>query len=145
MTIFAIVEPRLRCIRTGDFADHYAACIDAGLNLGELDFGTLATWPDGRSLSIIVYEYGLIKSDPEAYFGCEGHLYNGNAVIFQSDQEGNTVNISPNLADHFENACTHFLWFKDPFEVEAAITAGKIARPQSSINGETFWKWGDLS
>lgn len=133
MTIFAIIEPRLRRIRTGDFVDYKAAVLDAGLKLGELDFGTVASWPDGRSLSIIVYEYGLLKdkSDPKGYFSFNGRLFNGNAVLFAS----------PALAQHFESDCTHFHWYANVDEVEAAIAAGEVARPQSAINGEVFWEW----
>ena len=92
MTIFAIIEPRLRQIRTGDFIDYKGAVIAAGLKLGELDFGTVASWPDGRTLSIIVYEYGLMKdkSDPQGYFGFNKCLFNGNAVFMTSPSRSGT-------------------------------------------------------
>ena len=143
MTIFAIIEPRLRQIRTADFIDYKGAVIAAGLKLGELDFGTVASWPDGRTLSIIVYEYGLLKdkSDPKGYFGFDKRLFNGNAVLFEANEEGETIDLNPALARHFESDCTHFSWYANTLEVERAIDSGQVARPQSAINGEVFWEW----
>lgn len=143
MTIFAIIEPKLRRIQTGDFPDYKAAVVDAGLSLGELDFDTIARWKDGRTLSIIVYEYGLIKgkSNPEGYFSFDGRLFNGNAVIFMADEEGETIDLNPNLAKHLESNCTHFKWFANSTEVEAAIIDGQVHRPQSAVNDEVFWEW----
>ena len=141
MTVFAIIEPKLHRIRTGDFTDYKAAVVDAGLKIDELDFGTVAQWRDGRTLSIIVYEYGLMKPDSEAYFGFNGQLYNGNAVLFQANAEGETISLDPNLTKHFETDCTHFKWYADSAAVEVGITNREVARPQSSVNGEVVWEW----
>ena len=141
MTIFAIVEPKLRRIRTGDFTDYKAAVESTGLSTGELDFGTIARWRDGRTLSIIVYEYGLLKPDPKAFFSLNGQLFNGNAVLFMADEEGETISLNPSIAKQLEPDCALFKWYANPSEVEAAIVAGEIVRPQSAVNGKIFWEW----
>jgi hypothetical protein len=142
MTRYAIIEPQARKIRTGLFNDYRDAVRDAGLNPSELDFGTCARWPDGRTLSIIVYEFGLMNGDPSAYFGFNGSLYNGPAVLFMANSEGETIDISEALVAHFASeSCPHFLWFADLSEVEDAIRLRKIARPQSAVNGKVVWQW----
>lgn len=139
VTRFAIIRPSTRTVTNEDHPDYKSAMQSAGLD--GVDFGTVANWHDGSSLSIIVYEWGLVKGNPAEYFALEGRLYNGNAVLFKADLEGETTDLPEGLAAHMQSECTHLSWFANPQEVEMAINDGRVTRPQSSINGQVTWEW----
>lgn len=141
MPRFAIIDPKAKTIKAHNASDFKDAIAAAGLKLGELDFGTIGHNNRGDSLSIIVYEFSLIKGDPKAYFAFDESLFNGNAVLFQADSDGKTIDISEKLIEHLSSECPHVCWFDSIDEVEAAISAGRISRPQHAINGTVFWSW----
>lgn len=141
MPRFAIINPKEKSVTALEAKDYQTAVAAAGLRLGELDFGTVDYFKDGSSLSIIVYEYGLLEGDESNYFAFNQRLYNGNAVLFAADEEGETTDLSTNLIQHLNIGCPMLLWFNNIFEVEDAIAKNKVIRPQSSINGTVFWSW----
>jgi|SRR5579863_234555 len=141
MPVFALIDPKARSIDLEDFPSYDLALDKVGLKAGSVDFGTVAQWKDGRNLSIIVYEWSLMDSDPEAYFACNGRLYNGPAVMYMSDAEGETIDFSPALAEHFKADCSHFLWLSSVEAAEKAIMENKVIRPQTAINGVPTWQW----
>ncbi len=141
MPRFAIVRPRAKKIDPLICTDYKSAVIVAGLEVGALDFGTVTRLHNGGSLSIIVYEYGLMRGDSGAYFSLCKNLYNGNAVLFQTDLEGETVDISQATIGHWNLGCPELNWLGTVPEVEKAIAAGLCFRPQNSINGQVIWSW----
>lgn len=141
MPRFAIINPKEKSVTALEAKDYQTAVGAAGLRLDELDFGTVASFKDGSSLSIIVYEYGLLEGDESDYFALNGRLYNGYAVLFTANEEGETTDLSANLIQHLNMGCPMLLWFNDISEAEEAIAKNKVIRPQSSINGMVFWSW----
>lgn len=138
---YAIIKPSERKIEVEDF-DHYRDALKAaGLDGIGLDFGTVARWPDESTLNIMVYEFGLLEPKDPTYFIFNKQLFNGNAVVYKADAEGETVDFNPNLVKHLESECPDFLWLESAQEAESAIAAGRARRPQSSINGVVTWEW----
>ena len=151
MPTFAIIRPRLKTIEIADCTDYKVAVERAGLKIGELDFGTVVPLRNGGAISIIVFEFGLMKDkgDPEGYFALNKSLYNGNAVLFTSDIEGETVDFYRPLANFDANGqphlASHIDWLGNAQEVEEQIALGALHRPQTVINGEVIWSWkGDF-
>lgn len=143
MPNFAIITPKTRTIRNFEAKDYFAAVEAAGLTVGKLDFGSVAQWHDGSSLSILVYEFSLLDSTyPNQYFVLENQLYNGPAVLYKSDSEGETTDLPTGLAEHLSSEeCTHFRWLGTIENVEKAIADKIVRRPQSAVNGTVVWKW----
>jgi hypothetical protein len=102
-------------------------------NLDQVDFGTLS-----QNLSIVVYEYGLMRGKPNEYFALGQSLFNGNAIIFQTDEEGENADINQNSIDIIQR---NLKFYCDPQSAEIDILLGNIIRPESSINGQVFWSW----
>jgi hypothetical protein len=88
-----------------------------------------------RGIGIIVYEYGLCEGEGP-YFELMGVLYSGDAVLYGFDAPGDTIDMRPD-----EDSLITPLWLADKGEVELAIVAGLVARPQSSVNGAVIWEW----
>ncbi|MGH7472319.1 MAG: hypothetical protein ACREJW_00090 [Candidatus Methylomirabilales bacterium] len=98
------------------------------------DFGTL-----GHHHAIIVYEFGLLEPDTEqGYFSLANRLFVGKAVIFRSDNEGETINIT---RQDIKRTVDVLHFYPSAAEVEKAIQSGAIQRPAKSINGEVIWEW----
>lgn len=138
MPRFAIINPKEKSVTALEAKDYKTAVAAAGLRLGELDFGTVTQFKDGSSLSIIVYEYGLLEGNESDYFALNGRLYNGNAVLFAANEEGETIDLS---IQHLNKGLTTLLRFKNISEIEDAIAKNKVIRPQSSFNGMVYWSW----
>lgn len=139
---FLIIDPTTRTIRNFDAKDYKDALKEAELESGGIDFGTIAKQSDGSSYSIMVYEYGLMKPKTKSYFSILKQLYNGTAIVFRANDEGETIDVPLSLAAHWATGeCPDFQWLSTADEAEKAIEDGKIIRPQSSINGEVLWQW----
>lgn len=131
---FIIINPHKRTVYTFECKDLSAAKQEAGLN--EVDHGTVAP-----GLGIVVYEFGLY-TDPDTarYFGFNGRLYSGNAVLYAYDQIGNTI-------DTPEEPLPIGLyprWFDGRIEIEEHIAAGLLQRPEARVNGQLVWSWPNL-
>jgi hypothetical protein len=107
----------------------------ANLQRGRVDFGTIAP-----NYGIIVYEFGLLEGDADAYYRLGKQLFNGNAILFKTDDKGENVNFPTAVIAHM-NSCDEVEFFADIAAVEEAIAAGRVVRPQSSINGVVHWQW----
>lgn len=94
---------------------------------GQVDFGNVT-----RHLNIVVYEFGLYSEKVQHYFSIFKQLYVGNAVLFASDDVGNTVDITSDPP---------VMFYRDTLMVEEAIKRGAINRPQVSVNGNVIWQW----
>jgi hypothetical protein len=125
MTRFVRIDPTAKTVTAVEAEE----AIDAAQTLksGEIDFGTVAP-----GISIIVWEYGLLEGDGP-YFVLDQQLYAGEAILYGYDEAGETVDM-PTLADPP-------LWLADKTEVELAILAGLVERPESRVNGALIWRW----
>jgi len=146
--LYALIEPESRIVMFGKFPDYKAALAAVGLGdpLG-VDFGTIGRFRDGSTLSIIVYEYGLLdggKQFPDQYWALGRKLFSGPGVIFAADEEGETTDIPAFLQAEHEGKShleSHITWIGSAATAEALIQAGEIDRPRTTINGETTWEW----
>lgn len=134
---FAIIKSAAKQIELVDEPDVWAAMeAHTDLKRGEIDFGSLS-----REVKIIVYEFGMFlePDDPrDHHFSLGRQLFVGDAVIFASDDEGETIDFTDkNLV--LLKAVTHF--YQSRATVEYAIRNGRIDRPQMSLNGEIIWQW----
>jgi hypothetical protein len=110
----------------------------ANLERGKVDFGTVRGIH--ADFGIIVYEYGLMEGQPDAYFRISRQLFNGNAVLYLSGENGETIDLPILVINHL-NSCTEVEFFDSIEAVEAAISAGRVRRPSSTVNGQVFWEW----
>ena len=122
-----------REVRLIEAADFQKAKQLAGLGDVDVDFGTI-----DKHHSIVVYEYCLYEDPAKApYWRLGSKLYSGNAVLFANDGP-DTVEMDwmPALVskqiEFFEGGRE---------EIEAAIAAGRVERPEARINGELVWEW----
>jgi hypothetical protein len=145
---FAIVNPERQTVeiinsRNTDAVIHYA-----GLRRGEIDFGTISLNPDFSGLSIIVYEFGLLKHDPltrkliekRAMFSLYRKLYAGCAVIFAFDGHGETASLDMPASDLIRDV----IWLATEAEVEKAISAKLVDRPWTGVNGKVHSQWPNM-
>jgi hypothetical protein len=129
---FVIVDPWKHEVRRVNARDANEAEVMAGLQPGQVDFGEAAP-----NVGIIVFEFGLLEPPAEQrYFtvGSWGGLYAGAAVLYAFDDDGETVDLD-------EPPPVRFLDTRE--EVEAAIAAGTVRRPYTSVNGVVLWEWPD--
>jgi hypothetical protein len=132
MPLFWIIEPSDKVIREFRADDYKQAMAEAGLKQGQIDFGTLTT-----NLSIIVYDYGLLEGK-ENFFSIAKQLYQGNAVIYNCNDEGETIDVNrlmlPNLLQFWD-------WYKTVDDVEKGIAEDRVRRPSAAVNGKVVWEW----
>lgn len=126
---FGLVNATQGTVQTSEFDNLREAAWSLGLDMSAVDFGSLS-----RQIHLVVYEFGL-RADPrtQCFFSVAGQLYAGNAAIFQVDDRGDTVDLSEPLPP------IRFLPTVE--DVERAISAGEIMRPQIAVNGEVVWQW----
>lgn len=124
---FVTINPEKREIGFVEANEVHEALPQIGLKSGNVDFGSLSP-----TTAIVVYEWGLAKQGFH-YFAINGRLYAGNALIFQADEAGETVN--------FTEPVPHIEWLGNAYDVEAAIQAGKVNRPYNAVNGKVYWQW----
>jgi hypothetical protein len=128
---FIIIEPFRRRARSFEGGALEAALLEAGLGRGTVDFGTVHA-----GLSIVVGEDGLYEP-PEGggYFGLEGELYQGNAVLSAYDE---TTRETIGLPRSYMVAP---LWLGDLDAIEWAIAKKLVARPIGGVNDVVLWRW----
>jgi hypothetical protein len=127
---FGLIDAKKRTAKINDFGYFELALKAAGLTAGNVDFGQLS-----RHVHIVVWEYSLFAPVHKMhYFSVVKMLFGGNAVIFASDEGGNTIDL-PMLPP--------VTFFKDVEAVELAIDRGEVERPQTMVNGAVLWRWPD--
>jgi hypothetical protein len=117
-------------IACGDIIDAYEV---VGLEPSQIDIGIVRRLGDGFAVNIVVAGQGLLKPPEEGrYFSIDRQLYEGRAVIFLSDIEGETVScrIKPPVT-----------FYRSHVEVEAAIQRKEIDRPYLAVGKEVCWQW----
>ena len=129
---FGIIKAEQKKLTAHKFETYQEALEYAGLKSGSVDSGSL-----GRYHGIFVYEFGLFKPVAEShYYSINGHLYEGNAVLYQTDEEGETVDLE---------TVPKITYYDHVAQVEAAIAKGDVARPYMAVNGKVIWQWPDPS
>jgi hypothetical protein len=130
---FMIIETELRTIRNVDAESLDDVIAMAGLKRGAIDFGALTPY-----MSIIVGEYAMfVPAERQSYVAIGDHLYAGNAVVFGVDHGGATTDIEI-TAHAFGSACR---FMRGEQQVENAIKANAVERPQISVDGNVIWQW----
>lgn len=127
---FILIDAAKKEIRCEEFEQ----LVDArrSLGLGEVDHGTLHT-----GLAYVVDEFGLFKdSAQQNYWSFGAKLIAGNSVLYAYDPMGETVDAE---MTHQIKASVRF--YADATEVEREIVAGRLHRPQMSVNGDVTWAW----
>ena len=129
---YVLINPILRTALGGDYHTLQDAERAAGLDPDHVDHGMIS-----RRIGYVVYEFGLfIPPAQQHYFAIGRSLIAGPAVLYGCDQFGESV-------DLMRSTIPDIRWFLGQNDVEAAIEAGDIARPQTSINNEVTWQWPD--
>src|SRR5215469_14030338 len=116
------IDPIFCEVKTFDLAsDRSIITFARELAGGELDHGTIAIYPSGHRLCIWVYEYGLLSGPKttKQYFILNNQLYNGRAVLYTTDPNGETVSSSKALAEHLNSGdCPRIIWLEDADHAE---------------------------
>lgn len=139
MPKYCIINTDAKTIELQDHPDYRDALKSAGLESGSIDFGSIGHNHE-LSFSIMVYEFGLMRPKQKTYFRLGRQLFSGNAVIFATNLEGETVNFPTNIAEHWK-VCPEFEFLPNADAAEAKIKSGRLDRPQSSVNGQVVWSW----
>jgi hypothetical protein len=129
---YVLINPVLRTATAGDYASLQDAEVAAGLDPGAVDHGMIT-----RSIGYVVYEFGLfVPPAQQHYFAMGRGLIAGAAVLYGVDAWGESVNLH-------RSTIPDIRWFLGMNDVEAAIEAGEIIRPETAINGVVTWRWPD--
>lgn len=129
---YVLVNPILRATLGRSYASLQDAEVAAGLDPGKVDHGMLT-----RSIGYVVYEYGLfVPPADQHYFAIGKTLIAGSAVLYGVNAWGETVNL-------YRSTIPDIRWFLGANDVEAAIDAGEIVRPETAVNGVVTWRWPD--
>lgn len=83
-----------------------------------------------RPFCIIVYEYGLVEKHHRFFFALGRNLYQGNALLYRYDDEGETKTCTE---EDLELIRPHLRWLIGRDWVEAAILNGQVSRPEQSV------------
>jgi hypothetical protein len=136
---FIAIDPRQRTVKFVEAKTLTETYPAVGLDLGEVDHGTVLRDADGSGAAIVVYQYSLYIPPEEAYYFSLGRtLYSGGAILYAFDSKGDTCDFKT-IAD----APPPIMFYKDHHQVEAAIQRNEIARPITAVNDEVLWKWPD--
>lgn len=133
---FIAIEPRLTRIRAVEAPSVRGAQKLLEPPLEQVDHASI-----GRPFYIVVDEFGLLRELNLGYFALGFNIYAGNALIYATDNYGETVSIT----DLAPNAVTSIhgitIMFPNAAAVERAISDGYVQRPQTTVNGRVVWQW----
>jgi hypothetical protein len=123
---------QMTMIECDSFGEAKRAC-----GIGNVDFGTLVHTANVGGIQIAVDEFGMFKpAGEQVYFAIGRRLFAGNALLFAINGRGETVDLSISELEYVP-----VRYFEDAHEVERAIAADEIDRPEMCVNGELFWQW----
>src|SRR6516225_8479530 len=115
---FGLIDAKKRTAKIEDFYSFEGALSGAGLQQGHIDFGHLT-----QHVHIVVWEYGLFATVHKMhYFSVVKMLFAGNAVVYASNEEGETIDLP---------LMPPVTFFRDVEAVEFAIDRGEVDRPQT--------------
>lgn len=125
---FGIIKPKDVKTEIVDVASMDYALKLAGLTRGQTDHGHIA-----QNLHVVVYEFGLfVPPEETAYFAIGSSMGAGNAVLYATDERGETVDLK---------AMPPVFFFGSVEAIEQAIRVGQINRPEIRMNNELLWAW----
>jgi len=145
MITFILINAQQRTVERQDFESFEQALPAVGLQPGQIDFGALTP-----TLHLAVYEFGLFQpKKATSYFHIGRRLYAGNAVMFETDEDGVTVSSTSRILDPtkggaiiaLEDGRATRLRFLTGDQAETAMQMGEIDRPQMSVNNVLLWQW----
>lgn len=132
MTQFILIDPENKNIRLAEAPSWRDAALTIDLPSDECDHQSL-----GREYGMFVYEWGLVKPRKTGlYWRLDKLLLNGPAVIYR-EIEGKPADCPSALAAVYD----YVEFLGSEADVEAAIVAGRVNRPQTKINGKVVWEW----
>ena len=130
-----IVDPASLRFDIVDVSDVREAVVQAGLHPDRTDHGLIYRDYRVGGVARICYEFALfVPAQRQRYFSVQHFLCAGPHVLYQFDAEGETVDLT---------ALPPVIFYRDASEVERAIDAQIVERPQMSINNEVLWRWPD--
>jgi hypothetical protein len=127
MTRFLHIDPAAQEVVTVEVDNLYDVTPD--IKAGATDHGVVAP-----GIGIVVWEYGLVDGEGP-YFVLNRQLYAGDAVLYGFNEAGETIDMLD------PDGRINPLWLANKHEVELAIMAGVVERPQTSVNGAVLWRW----
>jgi len=127
---FGLVLTEKKLFEVIDAENLQAAEAQAGLPPHEIDHGIL-----NEELGIVVGEFSMFD-ERKHFFSINKKLFCGNAVIYQFDERGVTQDF-----EDTDSITSRLAWYNDQHSVEIAIMAGRIIRPEMTINGQVYWRW----
>jgi hypothetical protein len=134
---FLLIDPEKRRLHVGDFPDLNDAKVAAGLKPHEVDHSGVA-----RRLTIVVYEYSMFVPPAEQFYFSAGlKLFGGPAVIYQTNEVGETVDFDTVISTAVFPNPGWLRWYRNLNEIEAAISGGTVKRPQNMVNEDVIWSW----
>jgi hypothetical protein len=114
-------------VRVQDCEDFESALRAVGLR--ETDHGNVSD-----VLAIAVHDTSLFQGDRLKYYSVYGKLFAGNAVLYAFAPSGETVDV---------RQLPPIVFYRDMAEVERAIDAGAVKRPQMAYGETVYWRWPD--
>jgi hypothetical protein len=126
---YVLIDPSTTRVEMVDLPAQCEAYAQVGLDVTNVDHTTVH-----RGVAIVVNGTGLLEpSTNQRYFQLGRQLYAGGAVLYGYDPpSGETIDM-PWVPE--------VLFFKNAQEVERAIAAGQVDRPQTLFNGQLIWEW----
>jgi hypothetical protein len=133
MLSFIAIDPRNATVEVVEAEDLREVYERVGLESTKVDHSTIARLPNDELICLVVDDLGMHKPVSEAkYWSIGAQLLEGGAVLYAADAMGETVSI---------RAKPPVMFYRDAAEVEKAIAAGEVMRPEMSLNGEVVWRW----
>jgi len=129
---FGIIDPRSARAEIIDAPDWYTAGKEVGIVAGQTDHGLIVRDKSG-GLGYFVYEFGMFVPD-QRYCSIGRILIAGSAVLYEFDGEGESMDLGE---------MPPVVFYGNDEQVENAIAAGHVERPQVKINDVVFWTWPD--
>jgi hypothetical protein len=129
---FGIVDPRAARVEIVESPDLWDAAQTVGVISGQTDHGLIVRDASG-GIGMFCYEFGLfIPPDEQRYFSVGRLLVAGAAVFYCFDAEGENVDL---------DEMPPIIFYRDAHQVERAIRADDIDRPQIAVNDVVYWRW----
>jgi hypothetical protein len=139
-----IIDPVAKTVTAGELPDAGYMSIRTALGDRYIDVVRCGQFGGkGMSLDLWVDDEGLLI-DGQQFFKLPGYpsLLGGRAVFLLSDREGESHGLPAPLAETLATALAKdIVWLGDNKGAEAAIQAGELARPKTTMNGEVIWEW----
>jgi hypothetical protein len=129
---YGIVDPHAARVEIVEAPDLWDAAKTVGVISGRTDHGLIVRDASG-GMGMFCYEFGLfVPSDKQRYFSVGSLLVAGAAVFYCFDQEGENVDL---------HEMPPIIFYRDAHQVERAIRAGDINRPEIAANNVVSWRW----